>query len=346
MQSDNRHVRMGDVASRAGVSVTTVSHVLNDVPGKRIRPETRARVHAAATDLGYVLNVVARSLRTNRSHVLALIEDEISTTPHAFGIIRGVQDAASKLGWMIIHTNTGVNRTSEDAQIKALQQRQVDGFLYVRMVHREVAIPAALAGWSTVLVDATCEDASVSSVVPDEYRGGRTATHELVRHGHTRIAFMNNIDDIPASRGRFAGYRSALEEGGVEFKNEYVVLEASDAGGGLRAGRALLALAERPTAIFCFTDRMAMGAYHAAHERGLSIPEDLSVIGFDNQTIVSEGLFPGLTSVALPHYEMGGWAVRTLIQRIERPSSVPVQVALNCPLVRRDSVGPPREVPR
>jgi DNA-binding LacI/PurR family transcriptional regulator len=91
---------------------------------------------------------------------------------------------------------------------------------------------------------------------------------------------------------------------------------------------------------------LAMGAYHAAYERGLSVPGDLSVIVFDNQTNVSEGLFPRLTSVALPHYEMGDWAVRTLIHRSERPSSVPVQVALNCPLVRRDSVGPPREVPR
>ncbi len=112
--------------------------------------------------------------------------------------------------------------------------------------------------------------------------------------------------------------------------------------GGLQAGRALLDLDDRPTAIFCFNDRMAMGVYHAAAERGLRIPDDLSVVGFDNQELIADGLRPGLTTVALPHYEMGAWAVENLIRRIENPESEVEQVRLPCPLVSRGSVAAPR----
>ena len=138
-------VLMEDVAQRAGVSVTTVSHVLNDVPGKRIRPETRDRVRRAADELGYVLNEVARSLRTHRSHVIAMIEDEVAITPFAVGIILE-QEAASRLGWLIVHVHTGVDRISEEAEIRALRKRQVDGFLYVRMYNQEVIMPSCTSG--------------------------------------------------------------------------------------------------------------------------------------------------------------------------------------------------------
>jgi LacI family transcriptional regulator len=187
-----------------------------------------------------------------------------------------------------------------------------------------------------VIVDATSPDSAISSVVPDEFGGGRTAARELIGHGHTKIAFINNVDDIPASRGRLAGYRSALEEAGLDFRTEYVLRAASDAGDGLGAARTLLDIDDPPQAIFCFNDRMAMGVYHAAHERGLRIPEDLSVVGFDNQPNIADGLFPNLTTVALPHYEMGTWGVRTLVEQLTRPAdSDPSQVALACPLIHR-----------
>jgi LacI family transcriptional regulator, galactose operon repressor len=342
VQPANRRVLMDDVAARAGVSVTTVSHVLNEVPGKRIRRETRDRVRQAADELGYVLNGVARSLRTRRSQVIAMIGDEVVITPFAVGIIVGAQEAASKLGWLLVHVTTGVDRSSELAEIQALRQRQVDGFLYARMYHREVTLPEVLHDLPVVIVDGTSPDRAISSVVPDEFGGGRTAARELIRHGHTKIAFINNVDDIPASRGRLAGYCSALEEAGLEFRAEYVLRAASDAVGGLGAARALLDLDDPPQAIFCFNDRMAMGVYHAAHQRGLRIPEDLSVVGFDNQPNIADGLFPNLTTVALPHYEMGAWGVRTLVEQLTRPAdSDPSQVALACPLIRRESVGPP-----
>ena len=126
------------------------------------------------------------------------------------------------------------------------------------------------------------------------------------------------------------------------FRPEYVVRETSNAVGGLRAARRLLSLPDRPSAIFCFSDRMAMGVYHAAHERGLRIPGDVSVIGFDNQIAVGDGLFPGLTTIALPHYEMGAWGARTLIHQLEDPQEGGVEhVALACPLIARGSISEP-----
>jgi LacI family transcriptional regulator len=333
---------MADVAARAGVSVTTVSHVLNAAPGKRISPETRDRVRSAAEEMGYLLNGVARSLRTRRSHVIAMIGDEIAITPHAFGIIQGAQETASKLGWLLVHINTGVHRSSELAEINALRQRQVDGFLYARMYNREVELPEVLDGLPTVLVDGTCPDPAIPSVVPDEFGGARAAVGELVRHGHRRIGFINNVDDIPAAVGRLAGYRSVLEEAGVGYREDFVVRGMSDARGGFRSTGGLLDLDDPPQAIFCFNDRVAMGGYHAARERGLRIPEDVSFVGFDNQVNVADGLFPGLTTVALPHYEMGAWGVSTLVDQIERPElHTPSQVSLACPLIVRESITVP-----
>jgi LacI family transcriptional regulator len=333
-------VSIKDVAARAGVSVTTVSHVLNEVPGKRITDATRDRVRRAAGELGYSPSSVARNLRLQRSQMLALISDEIATTPYAGRMILGAQEAASKAGWLLMLVNTGSDSEFEAAEIQALRQRQVDGFLYATMYHREVTLPEAVAGVPTVLLDARSENSDVPSVVPDEVAGGRTATEELIRHGHQRIGFVNNADDIPATHGRLEGYRAALQEAGIKFDKRLVAVGQSDTEGGLLAARQLLEATERPTALFCFNDRMAMGAYHAAAELGLRIPQDLSVVGFDNQELIADGLRPGLTTVALPHYEMGAWAVEALIARIEGRDGAEHE-ALSCPLVVRNSVDRP-----
>lgn len=336
-----RGVSIKDVAQRAGVSATTVSHVLNEVPGKRVSESTRERVQQAAAELGYVPNGVARSLRLQRSHILALISDELATTPYAGQVILGAQEAASKHGWLMMLVNSGGDPAVEAAEIAALRQRQVDGFLYATMYHQEIEVAASLRGLPTVLLDARTDDPAFPSVVPDEEQGGRTATQALIDAGHTRIAFATNVDDIPATRGRLEGYLTALLDAGLTPDPRLVHAEVSVTAGGLRAGRALLDLDPRPTAIFCFNDRMAMGVYHAAAERGLRIPADLSVIGFDNQELIADGLQPGLTTVALPHYEMGAWAVDALVHRIETPDTAPEQVRLPCPLVPRGSVAAP-----
>ena len=333
---------MKDVAGLAGVSVTTVSHVLNDVTGKRIPQETRDRVRAAAEQLGYRPNAVARGLRLRRTHTLALVSDEIATSPHAGHMILGAQEAASKLGWLLMLVNTSNDAELEEREIQSLLDRQVDGFLYATMYHRVVDVPQVLAGSPTVLLDARSADGSVSSVVPDEVGGGRTAVGELLRHGHRRVGFVTNIDDIPATHGRIEGYRQALAEAGVPFEARLVVAEVPDTHGGQRAARQLLTAPDRPTALFCFSDSMAMGAYHAAAELGLRIPQDVSVVGFDNHELIADGLRPELTSVALPHHDMGVRAVEQLLQEIDLAAPVtPSHQSVPCPIVRRSSVGPP-----
>ena len=336
-----KRISIKDVAQRAGVSATTVSHVLNDAPGKRINDDTRARVRQAAEDLGYRPNSLARGLRTQRSQILALISDEIATTPYAGQMILGAQEAATKHGWLMMLVNSGGDPSVEAAEIAALQQRQVDGFLYATMYHQRIEVGDALAETPTVLLDASCADPAYPSVVPDERQGGRTATEALLAAGHRRIGLAQNVDDIPATHLRLAGYRDALAAAGLPYDEGLVVADESGTEGGLRAGRRLLDRDPRPTAIFCFNDRMAMGVYHAAAERGLRIPEDLSVVGFDNQELIADGLLPGLTTVALPHYDMGAWAADTLVRRIEAPDTPAEQTLLGCPLVERGSVAPP-----
>jgi LacI family transcriptional regulator len=341
-----RRIGIKDVAAAAGVSVTTVSHILNEVEGKRINPETRQRVLDTAQRLGYAPNDLARGLRLKRSNTIGFVSDQIATTPHAGRIILGAQEEAAKHGLLLLMLNTGGDPELERREIDLLLQRQVDGVLYASMYHRVVEVPERLRSVPTVLLDARSNDPAVPSVVPDEVRGGWTAVSELVRHGHRRIGFINNVDDIPATHGRLEGYRRALVEAGIDEDPRLVVSEISDAAGGYRAALGLLGATPRPTALFCFADRMAMGVYHAAAQLGLSIPADLSVIGFDNQELICDGMFPGLTTVALPHYEMGARAVAQLLALTSAPdrgTGPAAQEMLPCPLVARASVAsPPR----
>lgn len=334
-----------DVARVAGVSAATVSQVLNDVPGSRISVETRQRIHRAAADLGYVPNRLARGMRTGRSGMLGLISDTIATTPFAGSIVVGAQDAALKHGCTLVLVSTDGDPTVEEKAAQALLQHRVDGFLYATMFHRRVDLPPALESVPTVLLDAASDRAELPSVVPDEVGGAEAAVDELLAHGHRRIGFITNEDDVPATHGRLEGYRNSLARAGIELDPDLVLDDESVTAGGYRTARRMLDRPDRPTALFCYNDRMAMGAYRAAAELGLRIPEDLSVVGFDNQLLLAEGLHPGLTTVALPHYEMGEWAVNALVALLDgRPvvdgeQSFPV--TLPCPLVRRASVAAP-----
>ncbi|WP_405578034.1 LacI family DNA-binding transcriptional regulator [Streptomyces sp. NBC_01190] len=341
-----KRIGLKDVAAAAGVSVTTVSHVLNDVQGKRINAATRRTVLDAAERMGYLPNGLARGLRLSRSNTVGFVSDEIATTPHAGQIIRGAQEAAAKRGLMLLMLNTGGDQELEDKEITLLLQHRVDGVLYAAMYHRVVQVPTLLRSVPTVLLDARSDDPGIASVVPDEEQGGRTATRELVARGHRRIGFVNHIEDIPAARGRLAGYKAELAGAGIAFDPDLVVAHNAVGAGGYQGARTLLGQEDPPTALFCFNDRMAMGAYRAAAEAGLAIPADLSVIGFDNQELISENLFPPLTTVALPHYEMGARAIVHLQQAIDAaagaaPEAAAVHEYLRCPLILRDSVGPP-----
>jgi LacI family transcriptional regulator len=335
-------VNIRDVAKAAGVSVTTVSHALSETHSSRVNARTVEHIKAVAGDLGYAPNRLASGLRNQRSQILGLVSDEITTTPFAGAMIQGAQDAASEHGHLLMVVNSGLDNELERHEIRALKQHQVDGIIYARMYNQVVSVPEELQGMPSIVLDATTDNPALSSVVPDEFGAGESAAGLLVEAGHHRIAMINNEDDIPAAHGRLAGFRAGLERYGLVLGPGQLVSAHPSTAGGREAALRLLSAAERPTALFCFNDQMAMGAYQAAGHLGLKIPDDLSVVGVDNLELIADGLWPGLSTVALPHYEMGRWAVLQLLAELENPETPRAHEASNCPLVVRDSVAPPR----
>lgn len=336
--SKHKPPSMYDVARLAGVSQTTVSFVVNDVPKTNIAQETRDRVMAAVEELGWRPNALARGLRLQHSHTIGLISDEIASSPHAGKIIQGAQDAAWVGGRMLLIVNTGSNLDIERAALEMMLERQVEGLIYATMYHHAVS-PAALAHVPAILLDCYVENCSLPSVVPDEVQGGRTATEVLLRKGHRRVGFINDVGPMPASWGRLDGYKQALAAYGVSFDPGLVRAgQPSNAAEGYRCALDLLRLPERPTALFCFNDSMAMGAYDAVKELGLAIPDDVAIVGFDNNELVAAQLHPPLTTMELPHYEMGQWAIRYLREHADSSDPEPVQHMVACRLIERASV--------
>lgn len=337
-----RSPTIGDVARRAGVSTTTVSFVLNDQAVARIPEETRERVRAAAAALGYRPNAAARLLRTRRSETIGFVTDAVASTPYAGAIIRGAQDAAWAHDKLLIIVNTDHNEQIKRSAVEILLERRVEGLIYAADYHKPVAPPVAPGGIPIVLLDCYAEDRSLPSVVPDEVGGGRTATEALLRKGHRRIGFVNLTRGIPASVGRLEGYAAALARYGVPYDEALVRYVNEGLGHGLGQGYHavldLLRLADPPTALFCGNDRTAMEAYDAVRELGRRIPDDVAVVGFDNQEIIALRLRPALSTVALPHYEMGTWAVDYLLGAGDRGEAPPVQHRIACPYVERASV--------
>ena len=333
---------MKDVAKLAGVSSTTVSFVINDVANSNIPAETQARVLAAVEELQYRPNVMARGLRAQRTHTIGFLSDEVASTPFAGRIIQGAQELAWEHNYLLLLINTGTNRSMKEAAVETLLDRQVDGIIYATMYHRQVNPPEQLNQVPTVLLDCFAEDRAFPSVVPADVQGARDATSYLLARGHRRVAFINDIELVPAQIARLQGYKEALAAFDVPFQDQLVCMGHSDPRGGYECGKALLSRPDRPTALFCFNDRMAMGVYDAARELGLSIPHDVAVVGYDNHEIIAAHLQPPLTTMQLPHYEMGTWAVKKLLQLIggEEPADAvrPIQHLIQCPIIERASV--------
>jgi LacI family transcriptional regulator len=337
-QQRKRPPTMSDIARQAGVSRTTVSFVLNNhVSSASISAETKDRVLEVAKKLSYRPNLAAKVLHTNQTHTIGFITDEIATTPHAVNIIRGAQDEALAHGKLLLIVNTGSDATIAETAVEMMLGRQVEGILYAAMYHQEVALPANMYEGSVVLIDCFCANRSLPSVVPDEIQGGRTATEVLLKKGHHRIGFINSIDPIPATFGRLEGYKQALKAYDIPFDEDLVRSHTSDSRGGYRGTLELLQLPVPPTAIFCFSDFMAMGAYDALRTLGISIPGDVAVMGFDNQELIAAQLFPPLSTIQLPHYQMGKWAIEFLLEH-HSESLLPVQHTIDCPYIERQSV--------
>ncbi len=333
-----------DVAEIAEVSISTVSLVLNGKAAERGIPEaTSQRVLKAVKQVGYRPNAMAAGLRKQTSDTIGFISDTIATTPHAGPMIQGAQDAAWEAGKILIIVNTGDEESVKNRAIEMMLQRQVEGFAYATMYHRVVEPPAILREVPSVLLDCRSGETGFSSVTPDEQGGAFTVAKHLLEAGHRRIGFLQSCADIPAAEERFLGFKDALSLYGVDFDPGFSAIGIDEFSGGFQAASQLLDHKNPPTALFCFNDRMAEGACRAAHYRGMNIPHDLSIVGYDNEELVSLFTDPALTTVQLPHYEMGYWAIKNLLGQIAGEDCSGVQHRITCPLIVRDSVSSPTE---
>lgn len=339
-----RRITMRDVAEAADVSVATVSLVLNDKANARIGSDAKRRVRDEIRRLGYRPNALAKTLVSGTSRFIGLVADAIATTPFAGQIIHGAQDEAWKHGFVLLVANTEGNRAAEGDAIAMMLEHNVRGILYSTWYHRAAETPKSLAETDFVLVNCSAPGShDIPAVVPDEAQGGRTATEFLLRHGHRRIAFVNTTTPSPAQDGRLLGYRQALEGAGLRFDPDLVLQEISRQEGGFAAVDSVLA--RQVTAVFCHNDRMAMGLYDGLRERGLTVPHDIAVVGFDNQEVIAAHLRPPLTTVALPHYELGAAGIRLLLG-VDPPTTKHGVAEIMCPLIERQSVTAPRDRPR
>ncbi|QIZ97117.1 substrate-binding domain-containing protein [Leifsonia sp. PS1209] len=334
----SKRVTLADVARKAGLSVSAASMILNGRPDTRLSQDAHDRVHAAASELGYRPNVAARGLKTDKTHTIAFISDVVATTRFASGLIKGALTAAEKAGHVMMVLETGGEPKRETEAIGAVLDRQVDGIVFATMRARELFLPEMAIETPVVMLNAT-NARFPHAVLPDEYGGGRSAVAVLTDAGfRDGIALLGQSDE--KERGLFrsatvaqrvAGIRDAMAENGLTFASESSswLWEPDE---GYEATKKLLARKVRPTAILSMNDRLAFGAYQAALEAGLSIPDDLSIVSFDNDELAAY-LRPGLTTVALPHEAMGARAVEMLLNDDPvREALIPMEV------VHRDSV--------
>ena len=329
-----KRATMNDVARRAGVSQATVSLVLNDVANARVAAETRARVQSIAEDMGYARR--GGSLRRADVPVIGLLIDDVSATPFAAPFIEGASGGAAELGALLAVFCTGNDVETEMAALDLLRAGNLWGVLYGSLVTRLITPPVVLRGVKAVLLNCHAAESALPSVVPADAAGGFAATEHLIRAGHRRIAHIAGESWGEAARGRLQGYKRALATHDIGFAPELVAGPAWTAITGREATLALLDLPDPPTAFFCFSDRVALGCYEALAIRGLRVPEDVSVIGFDNDDIAAT-LQPPLTTLVLPHDEMARWAV----ERLVAPDG-PLRMKIGCELIERRSVGVPR----
>ncbi|WP_035699127.1 LacI family DNA-binding transcriptional regulator, partial [Glycomyces tenuis] len=295
---------------------------------------------APAAELGYRPNTVARGLRTRRTQMIGFIGDDVATTPFAGQMIRGAHDAAREAGFLLLMVDTSGDHDETGEAIAALQERQIDGILLATMYHQVIEVPKAIGSTPHVLLDARTADGSSSAVVPDERGGTLSVLSELTGAGHVRIGHVTTREDVQARAIRLETWRERVTASGIDPDELLVEVDHATTPLGYEGAKRLLDRDDRPTAIFCFNDRMAMGVYRAAAELGLAIPADLSVVSYDDQDLIAPALSPGLTSAALPHYAMGQWAVKELLRRLDEPDAEPVQHHMPCPVSRRSSVAP------
>lgn len=340
-----------DVARLAGVSRTTVSLVLNNIPNSRIPEETRRKVLKAAQELNYQPNVLAQSLKTKRSKIIGLVIPSI-TNPFFPSIAQGVEDVANAHGYNIFLCNSFRDPEKEKGYIRALASKQVDGIIFTSITYNVDYIRELRnQGVAIVAFDRRINDNDVDSVLFDNFKGGEMAAEYLLGMGHKNIAFLSGPTNISSRSDRLEGYKNALKKAGIDINPLYIFLddfmeeEGRDTNYEVEAGyrMALRVLEDHPevTAIFAVNDMTAIGVLKAIREKRLKVPTDISLIGFDN-IILADLIDPPLTTIKQPKYKMGKAAAELLISRLEGLSVTGPKHTLLFPpeLVVRESVSP------
>ena len=330
-----------DVAEKAGVSIKTVSRVLNG--GSEVSLKTRTRIEQAMQALEFSPSAAARMLRGRPTGLVAVIAEKLTTTPDSTEIIKGIQQVCEQLGKVMLIGETGGHPDVARRLVADMRERRVEAILFATPFHRQVTLSAALGGTPTAL--ANCFEAAQHhmQVVPDDEGGGYAAAQMVLQAGHRKIAFLQLISGMVATELRQRGFHRAMREHGVAPDPAWLIhgAEADDANEFAHLSGAvdrLFASADRPTAILCGNDKMAMRVIFILQRRGLRVPADVSIVGFDDFRLISEALDPGLTTVALPYREIGEISGRYVLA----PDADAVRtIKVPCAPVMRGTVGAP-----
>jgi DNA-binding LacI/PurR family transcriptional regulator len=335
-------ISIKDIARVAGVSHSTVSRALGDSP--LVREETRERIQALAREMGYSPDLQARALVLGRTRTLGVVVTSIAD-PFVAAVVQGIEDAAHGTGYSVILSSSNAEPRREIEAVELLRAKRVDlvivlssrlGALYLEHLER--------IGAPVVLINSHSEDRGpyTFSVTVDNRHGGYLATRHLLVLGHRRIAYISGQAHHSDDRERLAGYRHALEEGGAEADPRLVILGDGDTSGGQRALPELWAHSPRPSAVFCYNDRTAIGLIHAARQAGMRLPDDLAIVGFDDIPFASF-IEPALTTIAQPMRALGQRAVEMglalLDERGQEQAPPADNVVLRGQLIVRASCG-------
>jgi LacI family transcriptional regulator len=323
-----------EVAEKAGVSPTTVSHVVNNT--RYVSEHVRNRVRLAMRELNYRPNALARSLRRGETLTLGLILPD-SANPFFAEISRAIESEAFQCGYSVILCNTENNIEKERLYTEVLENKQVDGLIFVASGEDLQAISEIAGnGLPLVVVDRDMGNLELDTVTTDNFSGGLIATQHLLSLRHQRIACITGPSNITPSADRVTGYRAALQQAGVPVDEVLLARGDFHPASGYQAALQLLQRNPRPTAIFACNDLMAIGAIRAASQLGLRVPQDVSILGFDEIELASYTT-PPLTSVSQPKEEIGQLAVALILERIQDHTLLPRRKVLSPRLVIRES---------
>ncbi len=335
----SKRVTLADVARRAGLSSTAASMILNGRPDTRLSQDAHERVIRAAQELGYRPNIAARGLRTSTTATIGFISDVVATTRFASGLIKGALEAAHDAGHVLLVMETAGDPRREEEAIEAVLDRQVDGIIFATMRSRELYIPRLPERTRVVLLNATNES-HPDSILPDEHAGGRDAVDLIARSGHRDGIVLLGYDEkkekglfrsMTVAR-RLAGIDEGMRAHGLDFAITESIWLWEPEHGYAAMKRILRTDQSSVRFVLALNDRLAFGAQQALTEAGLSVPDDVSIVSFDNDEIAAY-MRPGLTTIALPHEEMGRAAVDVLLDQ-ERSG----EILIPMPIIERGSI--------